>query len=115
MLTILCKYAIIIINVTFCNSVALVTIQILLGVITQGGKNMLDIKTATIIQRAINKYFLNKFSLEAVCRMQPVVQNINDKGYTIFALQSGDMTILVWVQVDETLGVVVRGVRTQAW
>ena len=75
---------------------------------------MLDIKTATIVRKAINEHFSspNMVSLEAVCRMQPVVQNTNGIGYTILALQSGDLTILVWVQFNEKLGVMVRSVKS---
>ena len=47
--------------------------------------------------------------------MQPVVQNTNGIGYTILALQSGDLTILVWVQFNEKLGVMVKSVKAQAW
>ena len=32
-------------------------------------------------------------------------------GYTILALQFGDLTILVWVQFSEKLGVMVRRVK----
>lgn len=78
---------------------------------------MLDIKTATLVRKAINKHFSSPdmVSLEAVCRMQPVVQNTSDSGYTILALQYGDLTILVWVQFSEKLGVMVRRVAAQAW
>ncbi len=78
---------------------------------------MLDIKTARIVREAINEHFSspNMVSLEAVCRMQPVVQNTSGSGYTILALQFGDLTILVWVQFDEEQGVIVRSVKAQAW
>ncbi len=78
---------------------------------------MLDIKTATLVRKAINKHFSSPdmVSLEAVRRMQPVVQNTSDSGYTILALQYGDLTILVWVQFSEKLGVMVRSVKGQAW
>lgn len=78
---------------------------------------MLDIKTATLVRKAINEHFssTDMVSLEAVCRMQPVVQNTRGSGYTILALQYGDLTILVWVQFSEKLGVIVRGVADQAW
>ena len=78
---------------------------------------MLDIKTATIIRSAINDHFStpNMVSLESVCRMQPVPQNTTGSGYTILALQLGDLTILVWVQFSEKLGVIVRSVKAQAW
>ena len=78
---------------------------------------MLDIKTATLVRNAINNHFSSPdmVSLEAVCRMQPVVHNTSDSGYTILALQYGDLTILVWVQFSEKLGVMVRRVKGQAW
>ena len=78
---------------------------------------MLDIKTATLVRKAINEHFSSPgmVSLEAVCRMQPVVQNTSGSGYTILALQFGDLTILVWVQFNEKLGVMVRSVKAQAW
>lgn len=78
---------------------------------------MLDIKAATLVRKAINEHFhsTDMVSLEAVCRMQPVVQNTRGSGYTILALQYGDLTILVWVQFSEKLGVMVRGVKAQAW
>ncbi len=78
---------------------------------------MLDIKTATIVRKAINEHFSSPdmVSLEAVCRMQPVVQNTSGSGYTILALQYGDLTILVWIQFSEKLGVRVIRVKSQAW
>lgn len=78
---------------------------------------MLDIKTAALIRKAINEHFSNSdaVSLEAVCRMQPVVQNTRGSGYTILALQFGDLTILVWVQFNEEQGVIVRSVKAMAW
>lgn len=78
---------------------------------------MLDIKTARIVRKAINEHFssTDMVSLEAVCRMKPVVQNTSGSGYTILALQFGDLTILVWVQFNEEQGVIVRSVKAQAW
>ena len=78
---------------------------------------MLDIKTATLVRKAINEHFSlpDMVSLEAVCRMQPVVQNTSGSGYTILALQYGDITILVRVLFNEKFGVMVRSVAGQAW
>ena len=78
---------------------------------------MLDIKTAAVIRKEINKHFSTPgmVSLESVCRMQPVAQNTSGSAYTILALQFGDLTILVWVQFSEELGVTVRKVNAQAW
>lgn len=78
---------------------------------------MLDPRTAITVRKAINDNFSspNRVSLEAVCRMQPISQNTTDCGYTILTLQSGDLTILVWVQFDEKQGIIVRRVKTVAW
>lgn len=77
---------------------------------------MLDIKTAKLVKSAIDNHFGKEIiNLENVCRMQPVPVDTNSTGYTILATQYGDMTILVWVQFDETLGVCVRTVKTQCW
>jgi hypothetical protein len=78
---------------------------------------MLDFRTAQIVAKAINKHFNtpDAVSLESVCRMQPISQDTSGSGYTILGLQSGDLTILVWVQFSEKLGPVVRNVKTQAW
>ena len=78
---------------------------------------MLDVKTATIVRKAINDHFntLDMVSLESVCRMQPISQTTSGSGYTILGLQCGDLTILVWVQFSEKLGAIVRSVKTQAW
>jgi len=78
---------------------------------------MLDIKTATIVRKAIIEHYStpDMISLEAVCRMQPIVQNTVGSDYTILGLQFGDLTILVWVQFNEKLGVIVNGVKSQAW
>ena len=77
---------------------------------------MLDIKTAKLVKDAIDKHFGKEVvDLENVCRMQPVPVNTKGSGYTILSTQYGDLTILVWVQVNATLGVCVRAVKTQAW
>lgn len=79
---------------------------------------MLDIKTAKLIKKALDDFYApyaNRIDLEDICRMQPVPVTTKGSGYTILALQCGDCTILVWVQFNETLGVCVRAVKTQAW
>ena len=78
---------------------------------------MLDFRTAQIVAKSINKHFNtpDAVSLESVCRMQPISQDTSGSGYTILGLQSGDLTILVWVQFSEKLGPIVRNVKTQAW
>ena len=79
---------------------------------------MLDIKTAKIVKEAIDKHFASHKSpvdLETICRMEPIPVNTKGSGYTILGTQYGDLTILVWVQFNETLGVCVRAVKTQAW
>lgn len=77
---------------------------------------MLDIKTATLVKNAINKEMNGEIAtLEDACRMQPISQTTYGSGYTILALQYGDLTILVWIQFSEKLGAMVRKVKTQAW
>ena len=79
---------------------------------------MLDIKNAKLIKEAIDKHFAphkSPVDLETICRMQPVPVNVKGSGYTILSTQYGDLTILVWVQINETLGFTVRAVKTQAW
>lgn len=79
---------------------------------------MLDIKTAKIIKKAINENQATcsfQITLEDVCRMQPVSVITCGSGYTVLGLQYGDVTILVWVQFNETLGVCVRSVKAQCW
>lgn len=75
---------------------------------------MLDIKTATTIMNAVNREGFN-ISLEDAVRMCPITQSVKSTGYTILALQRGNCTILVWVQFDEKLGVMVRGVKCKSW
>lgn len=77
---------------------------------------MIDIKSATLIRKAINEEMGSEaVTLEDVCRMTPISQFSKGSGYTILALQCGDLTVLVWVQFSEKLGAIVRKVRTQAW
>ena len=78
---------------------------------------MLDVKNATIVRKAINDYLStpNGGSLEAVCRMEPIAQSTASSGYTVLGLQSGDVTLLVWVQFDETSGIIVRSVKSIPW
>ena len=118
-LTFLCKCVIIISDVTSYNSVASVgnCRHFYLGAIDPKEEAMLDIRTATVIRKAINEHFSKPdvISLNAVCRMQPVVQNTDGAGYTVLALQYGDLTILVQVDFDEDRGVIVGGVKTQSW
>ena len=77
---------------------------------------MLDIKTATLVKNAINKEMNGEIAtLEDACRMQQISQTTHGSGYTILALQYGDLTILVWIQFSEKLGAMVRKVKTQAW
>ena len=79
---------------------------------------MLDIKAAKLIQKALDEYYAphaSNICLEDICRMQPIPVTTKDTGYTILALQFGDCTLMVWVQFNETLGVCVRGVKTQSW
>ena len=77
---------------------------------------MLEMKTAKLVKQAIDQQVgKDAIDLESVCRMQPLAVRTNGSVYTILGIQSGDLTILVWIQVSETLGVTVRRVKTQAW
>ena len=81
---------------------------------------MLDMNTAKIVKKAIDEHFNTKkngeiMSLEDVVRMTPVSKAGRGGAYTILSAQFGDMTILVWIQFNDTLGVCVRAVKTQAW
>lgn len=77
---------------------------------------MLDIKTANLIKDVIdNKVAAGIVTLEDVYRMEPIQVSTKSSGYTILGTQFGDMTILVWVQFSESLGVCVRAVKTMKW
>ncbi len=77
---------------------------------------MLDIKTAKLVRKAINEHLgAEQVSLNAVCKMQPVMQGTTCYDFTILALQYSYYTILVWIEFDEKLGVIVRCVQTIAW
>ncbi|MBR6614072.1 MAG: hypothetical protein IKK84_04830 [Clostridia bacterium] len=76
---------------------------------------MLDISTAKLVKKAIDDHFKKEvISLESVCRMQPIEVNMRSDGYTILAIQHGDLTIMVWIQIGD-VGTIVRAVKTQAW
>lgn len=78
---------------------------------------MLDINTAKLVKKSIDdKYNGNgPLTLEDVVRMEPISKGGKGGSYTIVASQFGDLTILVWLQFNEKLGVCVRAVKTQAW
>lgn len=78
---------------------------------------MLDIKTATVIRKHINNEIGSEaISLEDVCRMEPLpVTTRSSSSYTILGLQYSDVSILVWVQFSEKLGVDVRKVKLCSW
>lgn len=77
---------------------------------------MLDIVTAKLIKTALDEYFSNNvINLEDICRMQPVPMSTRSGGHTILATQFGDMTILVWIQFSEAIGVRVRAVKAVCW
>ncbi len=78
---------------------------------------MLDIKTATVIRKHINKELgPEAISLEDVCRMEPLpVTTRSSSSYTVLGLQYSDLSILVWVQFSEELGVIVRQVNFRSW
>lgn len=71
--------------------------------------------TATLIKEAIDKKIgHSKFSVEEIAMMRPLHRDINDGGYTIYGIQSGDLTILVWLQIRNG-DVCVRSVKTLGW
>lgn len=77
---------------------------------------MLDIKSATTIKKAINKELgYERATLEDVCRMEPLPITTKGSGYNVLGMQYGDMSVLVWVQFNEKLGVIVRNVCAQPW
>ena len=78
---------------------------------------MLDHSLAMNILEAIREHYApytTDISMKDVCRMQPV-SLCEEGGYTILAMQRGDLTILVWVQYNKLNHPVVRSVKTQAW
>lgn len=77
---------------------------------------MLELKTAVKVMDAVNECMRSKLlTLEDACRMQPIIQSTQDVGYTILAMQRADMTILVWIQIKEGTGIIVRDVKIQTW
>ncbi len=77
---------------------------------------MLELSTAKIVRKAINKHLgAEQVSLNAVCKMQPVMQGTTCDDFNILALQYSYYTILVWIEFNEKLGVIVRDVQTIAW
>jgi hypothetical protein len=79
---------------------------------------MLEIKYAKLILKAIKENTATSafpVTLEDVCRMQPVPVVTGCSGHTVLGTQCGDVTILVWVNINETLGVCVRSVKAQCW
>ena len=77
---------------------------------------MLDPKTAKVVQQAISNYFGGRemFPIEATARMELIPAT--DDGYSVLAAQTGDVTILVWIQFkQDTNTIVVRNVKTQNW
>lgn len=79
---------------------------------------MLDINTAKLIKKAINEEYATcafPITLEDVCRMHPIPTHTKDGGQTVLALQTGDVTILVRVAINETRGVYVCTVKAQCW
>ncbi len=75
---------------------------------------MLDFNTARIIKAAIKKETGIDLYTNDVCRMQPIPRH-ESGGHSILAIQCGDLTILVWVYVDEAQGLRVVKVKTCAW
>ena len=78
---------------------------------------MLDINTAKLVKKSIDDKFNGSgpLTLEDIVRMEPISKGGKGGSSTIIASQFGDLTILVWLQFNEKLGVCVREVQTQAW
>lgn len=78
---------------------------------------MLDIKTATVIKKHINNEIgFEALSLEDICRMEPLpVTTRSASSCTVLGLQQNNLSILVWVQFSEKLGVIVRKVELYYW
>lgn len=75
---------------------------------------MLDINTAKIVKAGIKKELDIDLTLNDICRMQPIPTHERG-GYTILAMQCGDLTILVWVWVDENGSVRVTRAKRVSW
>ena len=79
---------------------------------------MLDIKTAELVKKAIDERydpFNSPFSLENIReRMKEIPGDVHD-GYTVFALQSGNLTVLVRIANFKTCLVDVHAVKFLAW
>lgn len=77
---------------------------------------MLDLKTAKLVMNKVNQYCGGpNITLEDAVRMQPLPQHCSMSGCTVLGLQRGDISILVWIQFNETLGTLIRNVRTIEW
>lgn len=78
---------------------------------------MLEHSLAMAILDGIRDFYspcTTDISIKDVMRMQPV-SLCEEGGYTIYAMQRGDLTILVWIQYNKLNHPVVRAVKTQAW
>ena len=72
----------------------------------QGGQKM-----ENLIFKAINqKIGVGRILLQDVQAMKPIQKSSKSGGYNIFAIQYGDLTLLVWVNQNE-----VKKVKTVAW
>ena len=78
---------------------------------------MLDTKTAELVKKAIDERYApydSKFSLEDVRKMTQIPSDVQD-GYTVFALQSRNLTVMVRLANYKTCLVDVRDVKFLAW
>ena len=75
---------------------------------------MLDKQLVALVYRSVREYFgCEVLTIEDVSKMT----SIPGKGYNILSYQAGDLTILVWVQIQikSEVHYVIRGIKTQAW
>lgn len=77
---------------------------------------MLDVKTATTIKNSIDKKVHPlTVNLEDVCRMEPLPISTCGHSITVLGMQHRHLSILVWVNFDEQLGVMVHKVEDIIW
>ena len=75
---------------------------------------MLDLFTGKIVKQDLDrKGFM--LPLEDVMQMNIISKAGNKEDCTIFAIQRGNLTIMVWLKFDARKGVKVIDVKTQAW
>lgn len=77
---------------------------------------MLDVKTAATIKNSIDKKTHPlTVNLEDVCRMEPLPIAAVGPSITVLGMQYRHLSILVWVEFDEKLGIIVHRVEDLIW